>query len=318
MKKILILFGKESIKNSKPFRGKKYQRCYETLYDLARKHELDLYRASYEWYDFKKNIFSHAWTYKKRKWHKVRNLRPHLIYDKAETTPETDYFRENIVRKYKILNNIEFTFLAGHKLFSSLLFPEYTKKCYLAINNKNLQKIGKKIRTRLIVLKPAIGSGGRNIKIMPKRNISRLDIKEEKLAQEFIDSAYGIEGIVSGLHDLRLVFVNNNLIYSYVRVPSKGSYLANLAQGGSMFIVKRKNLPNTVFPLIKRVQRTFEVFKRKIYTIDLMFDKSQKPWIVELNTMPGIYFSPDQKKWQSRFYLELIKIFKEEIEEMQD
>jgi D-alanine-D-alanine ligase-like ATP-grasp enzyme len=85
-----------------------------------------------------------------------------------------------------------------------------------------------------------------------------------------------------------------------------------------MFIVKRKNLPNTVFPLIKRVQRTFEVFKRKIYTIDLMFDKSQKPWIVELNTMPGIYFSPDQKKWQSRFYLELIKIFKEEIEEMQD
>ena len=42
-----------------------------------------------------------------------------------------------------------------------------------------------------------------------------------------------------------------------------------------------------------------------------MFDEKQFPWIVELNTMPGLYFSPDQTQWMKKIYLKLIKLFKD-------
>jgi glutathione synthase/RimK-type ligase-like ATP-grasp enzyme len=131
--------------------------------------------------------------------------------------------------------------------------------------------------------------------------------------QEFIDSSLGVPGISSGLHDLRLVFVNNKLIYSYIRKPQKGSFLANLSQGGSLVIIPSKKLPQSLFPIVKYVQQTFATFNPKIYSIDFMFDKKKRPWIVELNSMPGLFFTPAEKKFMFAMYKELLRIFKKSL-----
>jgi D-alanine-D-alanine ligase-like ATP-grasp enzyme len=44
-----------------------------------------------------------------------------------------------------------------------------------------------------------------------------------------------------------------------------------------------------------------------------MFDEKRKPWIVELNSMPGMYFEPGQEKTRKYFYKELLKVFKREL-----
>jgi len=311
MKKVLILFGKTSIKNKTPFKNDKYRICYEYFYDLARENELDFYRASYAWYDPDKKIFKYAWTYKNGKWQKVKNIIPDIIYDKATPSLESHYFKSVIGMSFKILNDPRFTLLANNKFYTSLLFPKYFKKSYRVSTKKELSELVNIFDTKKVVLKPTRGSGGDGVKIINKKEISSLGRLESGIiAQEFVDSSNGIDGITEGTHDLRLVFVNNELIYCYIRQPKKGSLLANVSQGGSMQIIGRQEMPTSIHQLIDDVQSTFNQYPQKIYTIDLIFDKNQRPWIVELNTMPGIYFYPEQKKWQDRLYIGIINLLK--------
>jgi D-alanine-D-alanine ligase-like ATP-grasp enzyme len=89
--------------------------------------------------------------------------------------------------------------------------------------------------------------------------------------------------------------------------------LANLAQGGTMAIVPLHKLSKNLKPIIKRATDIFSVYGSNIYTVDVMFDEKRKPWIVELNSMPGMYFEPGQEKTRKYFYKELLKVFKREL-----
>lgn len=311
MKKVLILFDKKRIKSNTPFEDLKYQYCYEYLYDLARENNMELFRASYEWYSFSQKIFKHAWTYKADRWQKVKDIKPNLIYDKTRLKPDTQFFKEKIANDYIIINDPTFNLLAGNKLITSLLFPKYHKKYYKVSDREELIRALKQIKGKLIVLKPAVGSGGKGVIITEKSKACSLEIKDGLLASEFIDSSLGIKGITLKKHDLRLVFIDDKLIYSYIRTPAEGSLLANISMGGTMQIVKEKDIPPQIYSIVKEVQHTFSFFSHKIYAIDFIFDGERRPWIVELNPMPGIYFTSDQKKWQKKMYLGIIKLFKE-------
>lgn len=109
------------------------------------------------------------------------------------------------------------------------------------------------------------------------------------------------------------MFVNDSLIYSYIRSPQPHSYLANLAQGGSLLIVPAEKLPDSLTPIIEHSRKTFSSFNPKIYTIDVMFDETERPWVVELNSMPGLYFTPEEKPSMERLYAELLTVFQNKL-----
>lgn len=313
MKKALILSNKKSWRDNQPFKNEKFYQCYEYFCDLARQNHLQVFSASYLWYDKKKKIFRGAWTFDGKKWKKVLNVRPDIVYDKTSFSDETQSAKNTIGQEFRIVNNPEFTLLAGHKLFASLLVPKYFKKYYPARSPESVHETLQKISGSEIVLKPPLECGGRGVKIIPRKTLASIASTSAMLAQEFIDSSSGIKGIVKSTHDLRVVFVNNKLIYAFVRKPAQNSLLANLAQGGSMFYVSKQKLPKSLFPIIKEIQNAFSFFDPKIYSIDFMFDQGQRPWIVELNTMPGFFFFSDEhKKNQKELFLEIINILKKE------
>jgi glutathione synthase/RimK-type ligase-like ATP-grasp enzyme len=311
MKKLLILYGRANWKNNRPFEKAMYQECYEYFYQLAKKDGLQVFRASYQWYDAEKKTFKYAWTFDGGKWQRTKNIRPDIIHDKTKSRLEVHYFKEQLEKDFKIINDPEFTLLADNKFYSSLIFPKYFKRYYRIESRDDIRKIFEVTKSKYLVIKPFQGSGGEGVRIIQKNDLKNISPSRKFIVQEFVDSSKGIKGLVKGFHDLRLVFIGNKLIYSYIRQPKKGSLLANLAQGGTMFIVEKKDLPKSVFPIIRDVLDVFRFYEPKVFTIDLIFDKKQKPWVVEFNTMPGMYFSPDQKKWMDRMYGELIKVFKD-------
>jgi glutathione synthase/RimK-type ligase-like ATP-grasp enzyme len=316
MKKVLLLFGKYGWQESRPFNNKDYQYSYEFFYSLCKDNGIQMYRSSYEWYDYKKNIFKYSWIYggKNANWKRVYNIKPDLIFDKTKATAEAYYRKELMRGKYPFFNNLEFTKLIDDKLTTSLLFEKWCKKSWLIANKKDLDFILTKIKTKRVVLKPLVESGGQGIQILPKAAAAaNAKIKGPYLAQEFIDSRGGVPGFSKGTHDLRLVFVNNRFIYSYIREPKKGSLLANLAQGGTLNIVPKNKLPGSLSPMVNYANKLFETFSPRIYCIDFMFDQNKKPWIVELNSMPGLYFSPAEKPSMIRVYNELLNVFKEKL-----
>ena len=93
----------------------------------------------------------------------------------------------------------------------------------------------------------------------------------------------------------------------------KGCYLANLAQGGSLTIVPKEKLPDSLIPIISYINETLVTFVDRIFAIDFMFDEKQKPWIVELNSMPGLFFTPEEKLYMMEMYSELLTVFKNVI-----
>ena len=44
-----------------------------------------------------------------------------------------------------------------------------------------------------------------------------------------------------------------------------------------------------------------------------MFDEKKQPWIVELNSMPGLFFTPEEKPYMLKMYSELLKVFKKKL-----
>lgn len=312
----MILFGKSEWKKAKPFTNKDYQYSYEYFYDLCQKNEIQMYRASYEWYDYKKHLFKHAWVFEGKggNWKKVDNIKPDLIYDKTKARMEVYYKKELIREKYPFINNLAFTQLIDDKFTTSMLFAKWCKKNWIIENKDDLKKFLPKIKTFLAVLKPSIESGGKGIQIMDKKDILKKSIIDRPyLLQEFIDSSGGVPGVSHGIHDLRLVFVNDKIIYSYIREPQEGSYLANLSQGGHLIIVPKNKLPKSLNPIIKHANELFKTFEPRVFSIDFMFDEKDRPWVVELNSMPGLFFTPEEKPYMLKMYSTLLAEFKKII-----
>jgi len=310
MKNVVILFGyKEWTSPAWKKENDGYKICYEYLYTLAKENGIRLYRASTDWYDKKNARFLYAWTYDDGMWKRAYNVTPDLIYDKTSASKNPYSFIKKIQKKHRVLNDISFTKLVDNKLTTSKVFKKYSKKTYTAYTPFGLRRVLKKIDTKQIVFKSSKGSGGKDVIIIEKDKIHTADLSFPILVQEFIDSSDGIDGITTKIHDLRLVFIDNELVYSYIRTPAKGKLRANLALGGSMKMVPIDELPKDIEDIVSYVKSKITRFKNKIYTIDIMFDKEQKPWIIELNSKPGLFFKVSQRKRQRRTYQALIDLF---------
>ena len=315
MKKVLILFGKSDWENDTPFFNKDFQASYEYLYSLAKENGIQMYRASHEWYDYESHIFKYAWTYEDASgWKRAYDISPDLIYDKTRASTETYFKKELIAKHYRFVNSLRFTYMLEDKLITSMIFHKWSKKSWIVNNPEKLKKVLPKISSRRFVIKPISESGGKNVQILEREEaMEKVVFSNDYIIQEFIDSSSGIPGISENMHDLRLVFVNNKISYAYIREPEEGNYLANLSQGGSLSIVPVKDIPKSLYPIIRCINRVFETFNPRIYSVDFMFDEKKRPWIVELNSMPGLYFTPQEKPYMLELYKELIATFKKKL-----
>lgn len=318
MKKVLILFGRKNWQKTSPFSNMQLQHSYEHFYALCRKNGIQLYRASYEWYDYKNHIFSHAWTYEAngQGWKRVTSIRPDLIYDKTASSMDAYRAKLQINERYPFLNSLNFTKIVDDKFVMSLIFSKWSKKNWFIKSEAELAFVLPQLKSEKIVIKPVNKSGGEGVHIVDKSEIANLDFSGENIVQEFIDSSLGIPGICASTHDLRLVFIDNKLIYAYIREPTYGCLLANLAQGGSLVIVPIDTLPRSLDPLLEYIHATLNSFTDRIFAVDFMFDEHGQPWIVELNSMPGLYFTKEEKPSMLKMYAALINVFSRQIDLM--
>jgi glutathione synthase/RimK-type ligase-like ATP-grasp enzyme len=315
MKKVLILFGKSTWGSNIAISNEETRASYESFYSLAEQNDIQMYRASFQWYDYDKHVFRYAWTFKaKSGWTKAYDIQPDLIYDKTKAEMETYFKKELIAKHYRFVNSLRFTQMLDDKLITSMIFHKWSKKCWIVNNQEKLRKILPKIRTKKFVIKPISESGGRDVKIIPKEEaLEKVTFSNDCIIQEFIDSSSGVPGISENMHDLRIIFVNDKISYAYIREPKEGNYLANLSQGGSLYVVPTESIPKSLNPIIRCANSVLETFSPRIYSIDFMFDEHKKPWIVELNSMPGLFYTPEEKPYMIELYKEIIASFKKKL-----
>ena len=254
-------------------------------------------------------IFEGCLIFKDGKFTQINNrVKINIIYDRtggAEFPPEG----ENI----NVVNNREFMLLCWNKWAAYRQIGKYMPKTlWLGKITSKLEEVVKEIKTENVVIKPFNGLKGIDVFIGSKEEalVHKFNDKEY-IAQEFVDTSEGITGVVNGMHDLRVAIINNKIVWSHIRIPPKGSYAANVAQGGTLKEIDIDRIPGSVKSVVKKISEKFyAAYDNPAYSIDFGIEKG-KAKVFEINDTIG--FPTWQMKSRDNFLKELVNTFKSKL-----
>ncbi|MBI2578878.1 MAG: ATP-grasp domain-containing protein [Candidatus Aenigmarchaeota archaeon] len=262
---------------NKPFNDRSTFKAYRKFSEVAKKIGVKVVVAKPEWYN--RGKFLLCWNLLEKR--KEKSVPVNFVFDRVLSFNRKHHdFMRNLRKKFKkvllMMNDPFIEDLCNDKYLTHKLFRRYVPKTSISL--KGL----KKIKNRLAVVKPRFGAGGAGVKVMEKYRLRKL--KKDYIVQEFVDTSAGIKGVYKGIHDLRLLVLNGKILDFYLRVPRKG-LISNISLGGRL--VRIRKIPKKVMRIANYVDSKFNKFVPRLYSIDFLIDKKQRPWIIELNSHPG-------------------------------
>jgi glutathione synthase/RimK-type ligase-like ATP-grasp enzyme len=277
-----------------------YKKSYITFSQMAEKYKIDI-RYAFATEDYKNGKFM---SYRKY-------IDGQLQFFKRPYTPGLIYLRDRIElpSSFKRINNSILEAICRDKLLTHRTFPDLVKKTMLLGGSQ----ITDDIKTEKVVIKPRYGSNGKEVKVLKKTDVSlKTNSNTEYVIQELIDSSQGITGLINRRHELRVFVFDGEISAAYIRIPAENSYLANISQGGKEMKISLADLPTSAHEIIQEIDKKFLTISPRIYTVDIMYENN-KPWIVELNDIPGM---PDisVQPFTNDYFTALLEFVKKHLE----
>lgn len=242
-------------------------------------------------------------------------------YEKGRIVPAESEFKADVIYQFKrmaddsfdhavkTINSPEFRSWCGDKWNQYQLLGEYMSKTFLISNENELEQALTKITTNKAVLKPNRGQKGEDVVVFEKINPPKLSqeiLKTKKyLLQEFADTNNIIDGLVSGVHDIKLITIGNH-VFANLRTPENN--IGEVCTYDSPYTeILISQLPKNVLDFHKKVKEKVEsLFTGQIYTVDIGITKNG-PVVFELNAhtaFPYIHF-----KYAEDFLNTMVDIF---------
>lgn len=311
MKKLVIFFGEiDDWKRSVLFGTK--ARVYLDFFGELYKKDIQAYLC------FGQNNFISTAQYRCKAFYngsciiqKDCIINPDFVFDRAGASHHPSVFSE------KVFNNLLFKTFCRNKIQGYKVFPELHPKTFIVHDTNVFDTLKNNFEdSEKIVFKPIEGMKGKNVAIIDPKNLNAvheyLKVMEGKsfLVREFLDTSVGIDGVVESTHDLRVVFIGQELIWSHVRTPKKDSLIANVAQGGSIRELSLDELPKDVLDICTNVSnKILEKFDKPFFSIDLGMTKDG-PKIFEFNSQVG-FPRPDMASKDKFIHLLVDRISRE-------
>lgn len=284
-----------------PFANSRRNEAFALLLTRGKKHGYKVYLSRYDYYNKRSRKLRKAWIFTEEGWKRVKDKKVDLFYYHGKTKDiHSEAKKVEKLCNLPILNHLELELVCDDKLLTFNIFPDLVPKTFLVNDFYELQRVLHYVKTDKIVLKPRDGSNGNGILIMEKKKL-RNGIKKNTVVQAFVDSSKGICGIKKR-HDLRVVVMDGKIDHCYLRIPKNGSLLGNAAQGAKKIFLKKSSLPSSIRKRIKIIDRHFKHYGPRVYTTDFMMDENNKPWLIELNSKPGMLYYDDAPKTRVRYY----------------
>ncbi|MBU0660968.1 ATP-grasp domain-containing protein [Patescibacteria group bacterium] len=280
MKKIAVFFDLAG-KLDYPLNKEEYLESYQELakqveargakFFIVRQH--DSYKGN--------GVFSNSWQFKDGEVVETGEVVIDTLFDKGARLFPSD-------GSMTILNNDFVNSVCVDKWKTYELFKQYCPKTIKVENQEELVAAVSEFDGDIKVVKAIWGEGGHDVHIGSTEHVLAQSYEFPVIVQEFIDTSEGIPGVYDGMHDLRIVLINGEIIYSFYRVPQEGEYRANVAQGGELRVIETDKIPMSVYPIIEEIKKVFDT--TYYVGVDIVF-LAGKPFIMELNSRVGL-FSP--------------------------
>jgi glutathione synthase len=162
----------------------------------------------------------------------------------------TATFYLEFLKKTKVVNNPKSVRNISEKFYSI----NFLKMMPPTIFTENIQEIKKFLKkNRKIVIKPIHGFAGKNILFIQNRlNISSISRYLKSFGTVMVQKY--LPGVIKG--DKRIFIINGKVCGAIQRIPSKGSILSNISQGGiavkTKLNLKEKKVANTIAKELKK------------------------------------------------------------------
>ena len=162
----------------------------------------------------------------------------------------TATFYLEFLKKTKVVNNPKSVRNISEKFYSI----NFLKMMPPTIFTENIQEIKKFLKkNRKIVIKPIHGFAGKNILFIQNRlNISSISRYLKSFGTVMVQKY--LPGVKKG--DKRIFIINGKICGAIQRIPSKGSILSNISQGGTAVKTKlnfkEKKVANTIAKELKK------------------------------------------------------------------
>lgn len=317
MKKIVFIYQGDDWYKEIPIKSDSARSAFEDWHIRGISEGIEFFRANIDWYDLKKGVFLKSWAFRDGRWLKIEaDLEPDMVFDKVAGDASCKVFelKQKIAQQHFFFNDPTFRLIFNNKFTQYLVLGEWMAETKMIVSRHDFFKEIKSIPGEMLVLKEAHGSGGNKVLIEEKGIIDIEKIKFPVLAQEFIEARSGMPKIVSDedISDLRLVFINHELIYSLSRIAKRGSLFTNFHQGANAVFIERKDLPKEVLDMSAKIIEKLKFFPKAHYSLDFIFDQERKPVLLEINTAPGFsllhFLGTDKLKEENfRTFIDLLK-----------
>lgn len=295
-KTLAIYFSEIDEKNLKyPLNDPFFFECYLDFVKFIEAHGVKVFFVGGSSY-LGKGIFEHGWKFEQQK----------LVFINEKIQCQLIFNRDNLntipsVFDCKIINHPDLDRLCLDKYLTYKMFPEISPKTFLINSYQDFQKKLLEFNlspSSLLVLKKNLLSSGEGVFILKTNEIKPNLYKDWNniLVQQFLDSSIGIPGLVEGLHDLRVTIVDGRIINSFIRKPKSGSYLANIAQGGTGFSVDKTKIPEEILQKTEFIINKIKNYKPFLISADFI-NSNQGFKLIELNSRPGL----QHPKWSSTY-----------------
>lgn len=260
--------------------------------------------------------FSSYWKFDK-KWKRYsKTASSVLLFDKFTPHDRIQRNNLNLLLSHPLIETFTSTHvkkllndkLTTYKEFKPLAIPTVSVGLITQLNlTKALKKLDTLIKNHKnkqdfnkdFIIKDRHGSGGINV-----YKFSRSDSYDtiEKKIQEDNESIYPTEYIVqpfiacdkgfnffdyTGFMDLRMIVLNNKVIYSFIRIAKKDDFRANLHQGGKLVVIPKELYPQDVLECVRKINKKLNV-SNQLYALDFIKSNSGTIYFIEGNPTPGI------------------------------
>lgn len=284
-KLLAFLWWENEVKfdRERPFEKKWKNQDYAKYTEMLREKGVDVVCGEYR--EYKNRRMEKAFRWNGSEWEKVEDVEVDGVYDLFRHDKDKYELKKKMKDEVGILNDPEVAQLCQDKLETYTQFSEHQAEIRKA-KRENVAEMLEKYSE--VVLKPRYGSSGEGISRIS--SMEGFEEKEDMLVQRFIHAEAPDWMDIEGQHDMRVFVINGDIAGSHVRTPGKDTFLSNNAQGGDQFYVDKKDIPEKVRDVVADVEKELKKYRPRIYTVDFMFDGEERPWVVELNSQPGIYY----------------------------
>ncbi|MBI4117865.1 MAG: hypothetical protein HY453_02185 [Parcubacteria group bacterium] len=278
-----------------------YQRWSKYLREIG----IYLCHSSVKYFSHQTGEFSKHFFYEDEHTVIDEPIKPDLVFDKIEMKHRDSvwpYFHAIMGHGIHIYNPPAIRDLYFHKLETWRHWSRFMPKTHIAASKDQAFALLKAFfPEKTVVAKELFGSGGENVYIGEKKEIDFEALTYPIFLQKFMPSS-GFTKFQNSVSDLRIQFIDHKFIDCYSRVAPQGSLYTNTRRGAKIMPVLRKEIPDSVWSMVKHMQKDMDHFRRCHYALDFFFS-GERPYLLEGGGAPGLSISRNDDEKKVRKYL---------------